>query len=296
MGVELQAYPRGDKDIDAAKAVNLPTDVTINSVIEGSPAQKAGLLAGDIIEEVDGFSVRSLSAEEAAAKVRGPVGSKLRVVALRAGEAEPLTRVIERASVKLEGVTNLGVQSVDGAKVGVIRVKQFSTSTAADVSAALEALSKQSAQVFVLDLRGNTGGYFTGGIDVARLFLPKDALINFVTDKKRNVVTYQAFEDGAYLSEKLVVLVDGKTASASEILASALQDNKRATLVGSQTFGKAVIQTVERLSDGSAVVVTIARYETPNHTDINKSGITPNVAKECPIATKAVECLPRPLV
>ena len=112
-----------------------------------------------------------------------------------------------------------------------------------------------------------------------------------MTDKKRNVVTYQAYEDGAYLDQKLTLLVDGKTASASEILASALQDNGRATLVGSQTFGKAVIQTVERLEDGSAVVVTIARYETPKHTNINKQGIVPDVNKACPTTTPAPDCL-----
>jgi len=294
MGVELQAFPRGGKDVEPAAGG--PTDVTINSVVEGSPAEKAGLKQGDVIEEVDGENVRSLSAEEAASRVRGAIGSKMRLVARREGQEEPITRVIERASVKLEGVSNLGVSTIGGTKVGLTRMKQFSTTTAADVQNALEAQAKQGAQAFVLDLRGNTGGYFTGGIDVARLFLPKDAIINYVTDKKQNVVTYQAYEDGAYLSQKLVVLVDGKTASASEILSSALQDNGRATLVGSQTFGKAVIQTVEKLEDGSAVVVTIARYETPKHTDINKQGITPNVVKECPPPTPASECLPPKLV
>jgi len=290
MGVELQAYPR-----EGAEGEPPPTDVTVNSVIEGSPAEKAGLKAGDILEEVDGQAIRSLSAEEAAARVRGPVGSKLRIVVSRPGEAEPITKVIERASVKLEGVTSLGVSSVDGVKVGVVRVKQFSTTTSADVSAALQGLQKKNAQVLVLDLRGNTGGYFTGGIDVARLFLPNEAIINYVTDKKLNTVTYRTYEDGAYLTQPLYILVDGGTASASEILASALQDNGRAKLVGKQTFGKAVIQTVERLSDGSAVVVTIARYETPKHTNINKQGIMPDIAKDCPAATPAVECLPRPL-
>lgn len=294
IGVELQAVPKSGAPSDSPEAIGAPTAVKLVSVVEGSPAERAGLRPGDAVEEVDGNTVGSLSAEEAAARVRGAVGTKLRIVVRRDGESEPLVRLIERASVKLEGVTS-SLEVKDGAKIGLVKIKQFSTTTAADVAAALEALKAKKASALLVDLRGNTGGYFTGGVDVARLFLKKDAVITFVTDKKRNVVTYQAYEDGAYTTEPLIVLVDERTASASEILSSALQDNERATLVGTKTFGKAVIQTVEKLNDGSAVVVTIARYETPKHTNINKQGIQPTITKECPKVTPAIECLPKGL-
>lgn len=268
--------------------------VSVSTVVEGAPSDQAGLKPGDILEEADGTVLRGLSPEEAAAKVRGPVGSKLRLVVRRAGEEEPLIKLITRATVKLEGVTS-SMESAGGQKVGFIRIKQFSTSTVDDVKAALEKL--RDASTYVLDLRGNTGGYFPGGVDVARLFLKAETPITFVIDKRQQETAYQTFEDGAFSDKPLVLLVDDKTASASEILSSALQDNGRAKLVGSQpkTFGKAVIQTVENLDDGSAVVVTIAQYQTPKRTNINQRGIEVDLQKECPGGKAAVACIERDL-
>jgi carboxyl-terminal processing protease len=278
-------------EITAIQKVAPDAKNVFKSIVEGSPADQADLKPGDVLEDADGFSLRGLSPEEAAAKVRGPKGSKLRLTVSREGEAEPLVKIITRAGVKLAGVTS-SVQTANGEKVGFVRIKQFSTTTAADVSAALTELKGDGVKELVVDLRGNTGGYFPGGVDVARLFLKNESPITFVVDKRAQTTPFSTFEDGAYADVPLVLLVDGKTASASEILSSALQDNKRATLVGEQTFGKAVIQNVEKLSDGSAVVVTIAKYETPNRTDINKKGIEPQVKKQCPSADDAaVSCI-----
>ena len=263
--------------------------VEVSSVVEGAPSELAGLKVGDVLDEIDGNSLKGLSAEEAAGKVRGPKGSRMRLVVRRAGEDEPLVKLITRDTVKLAGVTS-SMQSAGGQKVGFVRIRQFSTTTTADVAAALEEL--KGARALVLDLRGNTGGYFDGGVDVARLFLKGEAPITYVVDKRSQTTKFAAFEDGKYVDTPLVVLVDAKTASASEILSSALQDNERATLVGAtNTFGKAVIQTVEALDDGSAVVVTIAKYETPNRNDINRKGIVPQVSKECPAGDAAVACV-----
>jgi len=185
------------------------------------------------------------------------------------------------------------LESAGGQKVAFVRVKQFSTSTAADVRAALDDLVGKGATAYVLDVRGNTGGYFPGGVDLARLFLRAEAKITDVVDNRQQRTAYTVFEDGAFTSGPLVVLVDERTASASEIFSSAVQDNGRATLVGTpRTFGKAVIQTVSQLDDGSAVVVTMARYQTPKGTNINQKGIITDVAKECPKApTAAVTCV-----
>ena len=286
IGVELKAT---DPDL-AAQADPLKGNggpVLISSVVDGAPSDLAGLKPGDALIEADGFNLEKLTPEEAAGKIRGAVGSKLRLVIQRKGEEEPLIKLITRGSVKLEAVTSK-VETVGGAKVGFIRIKQFSTTTADDVKAALEGFGGD-AKAFVLDLRGNTGGYFPGGVDVARLFLPAERDITFVVDKRQQVTTYNTFTDGAYTQTPLLLLVDGNTASASEVLSSALQDNGRAKLAGTRTFGKAVIQTVEELDDGSAVVVTIAQYQTPKKTNINKKGIEVELPRpDCPLGAEAV--------
>ena len=215
IGVELAAV-----DPNAATA---DAQVRISSVVEGAPSDQAGLREGDVLVDADGFSLVGLTPEEAAAKVRGPVGSKMRLVIQRAGETESQVKLITRASVKLEGVTS-SMQSAAGAKIGFIRIKQFSTATADDVKKALESLSADGAKAFVIDVRGNTGGYFPGGVDVARLFLKAETPITFVVDKRQTVTTYSTFEDGAFVNAPLVLLVDANTASASEILSSCLQD------------------------------------------------------------------------
>jgi carboxyl-terminal processing protease len=262
--------------------------VAVSSVVEGAPSELAGLKVGDILDEVDGSPLRGLSPEEVAAKVRGPVGSKFRLVVRRAGEAEPLVKLITRAEVKLAAVKS-SVESSGGAKVGYVRIKQFSTTTAEDVKAALTSMKGTNA--IVLDLRGNSGGYFPGGVDLARLFLKADSPITYVVDKRVQTTTYKAFEDGDFADQPLMLLVDEKTASASEVFSSAIQDNARAKLAGKQTFGKAVIQTVEALDDGSAVVVTIAQYKTPKGTDINQRGIQVDLPRDCPAGAAAMSCL-----
>jgi len=282
IGVELEALG-GDP---FAKGGG--TGVAIATVVEGGPADKAGLKPGDVLQSVDGDDVGAKTPEEAAAGVRGAPGSRVRLAVRRDGADEVL--VIERGAVKLAAVTTKVAKAAKGETVGVIRIRQFSTSTAADVKKALEELTPKVGRL-VLDLRGNTGGYFPGGVDVARLLLPNDATITVVTDYKLNEVKYTTFDDGVELEKPVVALVDGRTASASEILTSALQDNARATVVGSTTFGKAVIQNVAPLDDGSAVVVTTARYQTPKRTDINGRGIQVDVAKACPLPTAAEECI-----
>lgn len=286
IGVELEARAAGPD----GRAL-----VALSTVVEGGPAEAAGLQPGDVLEEVDDAGLRGLSPEEAASKVRGAIGSKLRLTVRRDGVDEPLVKLMTRAQVKLAAVTS-SLESAAGAKIGYVKVKQFSTATAADVESALASMGGASA--YVLDLRGNTGGYFPGGVDVARLFLKRDTPITYVVDKKENVVEYRTYDaDGAYSDKPLVLLVDGKTASASEVLTGAMRDNGRAQLVGARTFGKAVIQTVEQLDDNSAVVVTIARYETPvTRANINKRGIEADVVKECPPGKAAVACVPPDLL
>jgi len=182
IGVELQTEP-----VEEGKP---QTRVVINNVVPGGPAERAGIAAGDEIVNADGMDTTVLTAEEASKFVRGASGSKLRLVLRSPGEAEPRVLLIERAAVKLAAVTKSSV-AVGGKSVGIVQIRQFSLATAEDVKAALTELLAKKPDALALDLRGNTGGYFTGGVDVARLLLPKGSAITYVTDNRRNVVTYE---------------------------------------------------------------------------------------------------------
>ena len=271
-------------------------EVSVNSVVDNGPADKGGLRVGDIVEIVDGEDVSRLSAEEVAARIRGPPGSKVSLQLAAQSTKEDVRKVIlERAEVKLAAVTS-NLESVKGKKAGVIKIRQFSTETAADVRTCLNKFAPSRLDFLIFDLRGNTGGYFTGGIDLARLMLPKDATITTVTDNKLNVVKYETYDDGIDITTPVLLVVDSRTASASEIFSSAMQDNARAKLIGSRTFGKAVIQTVSPLEDGSAVVVTTARYRTPSGKDINQRGIEVDYPVEaCTPASPVLTCVPSSL-
>ena len=164
--------------------------VIVNNVVPGGPADKAGVKPGDELVNADGEDLTNLSAEEASKFVRGAAGTKLRLELRSAGESEPHVLLIERAEVKLAAVTKAS-RSVGGTPVGIITIRQFSTTTTEDVKSALIEVLKQKPGALVLDLRGNTGGYFTGGVDVARQLLPKGSTITYVTDNRRNVVTYE---------------------------------------------------------------------------------------------------------
>jgi len=283
VGVELAAEPRAD---------GKGTEVTFTTIFEGSPAEAAGLKAGDVLLAVDGNPLSSsISAEETSGKVRGVAGTKVGLELRRVGAGGDVAGtkevvIITRGKVKIDAVSS----SVAG-KVGIIRIRNFSTTTADDVKKALEAMQPKGVTKLVVDLRGNTGGYFPGGVDVARLLLPDKTDISFVNDYKGAELSYSTYSDGMDMTTPLYVLVDAKTASASEILASALQDNKRAQLVGSKTYGKAVIQNVGLLSDGSAVVVTTARYQTPLRHNINQIGLFPDIERACELGSPALECL-----
>jgi len=163
---------------------------------------------------------------------------------------------------------------VDG-KVGVVRIKSFSGTTADSVKSELESLKKKGAQNFVLDLRGNPGGLLPGGVDTASLFLEANKPVVFVVDKKGVVDAQTTLADGIDLDSPLILLVDKNTASAAEVMTAALKENQRVTVAGEQTFGKGIVQTIRQLENGDngGVAVTIARYETPQHHDINKQGI-----------------------
>lgn len=226
--------------------------------------------------------------DDVALKLRGPVGSRVGVTVSRGGEIKDF--IITR-----EPITVTSVRSYIGkGNIGVIRIKSFSGTTVQLVKEKVEELKKKGIKEIVFDLRSNPGGLLPGGVETAGLFLEANKPVVFVVSNKGVVASQETFADGLDLETPLIILVDHNTASAAEVFTAALKENGRAKVVGEQTFGKGIIQTVRELSDrNGGVAVTVARYETPQHNDINKSGIPVDVPTnvECP-KDDALACIP----
>lgn len=284
VGVELSQGKEGMRVIAA--------DVEPNG-----PAANGGLMPNDVFVEVDGvrFDDGNATPDDVAVVVRGPEGSKVGVVVERDGKTVDF--ILTRAPIKITSVRSyIGDKAgVDG-KVGVIRIKNFSGTTADSVKSELESLKKKGATNFVLDLRGNPGGLLPGGVDTASLFLGADKPVVFVVNKKGVVDAQTTLADGVDLDSPLVLLVNKNTASAAEVMTAALKENQRVTVAGEQTFGKGIVQTIRQLENGEngGVAVTIARYETPQHHDINKQGIPVDVKASVDCGKEdALTCLPK---
>lgn len=245
------------------------------SPIEGSPAEVAGIKPRDRILKINGVSTAQLTLDEAAERMRGPIGSRVTLTVTHDGTDAPEDIAVVRDRISLNPVyADLRTLS-DGTNLGYVRLSQFNANATAEVAHALHRMEKQGASAYILDLRGNPGGLLQAGIDIARLWLDDGTVVYTVN---RNGIQDSFTASGEALTkDPLIVLVNQGTASASEILAGALQDNGRARLVGERTFGKGLIQSLFSLSDGSGLAVTIAKYETPNHRDINRQGIAPDL-------------------
>jgi len=241
--------------------------------IAGSPAEKAGIRPHDRILQIDGISTAEITLDEAAARMRGAIGSRVSLILAR--DEKDITEVqLVRDRIALNPVVAQLHSSSQGVPIGYIRLSQFNAYAVAELAHAIARLEKQGADAYILDLRNNPGGLLQAGIEIARLWLDKGTIV-YTVNRQGIQGSFEAF-GSALTHDPLVVLVNQGSASASEILAGALQDNGRAQLVGEKTFGKGLIQSLFNLSDGSGLAVTIAKYETPNHRDINKLGITPD--------------------
>ncbi|VXD23907.1 Carboxyl-terminal-processing protease [Planktothrix serta PCC 8927] len=245
------------------------------SPIEDSPAFTAGVQAQDIITEIDGRTTEGMDINDAVSLIRGPVGTKVNIKILR-GE-QPLDFVITRDRIEIHPVRASKNPSSTG-DIGYIRLNTFSENAAEEMREAIKDLEKQNVVGYILDLRSNPGGLLYSSIEIARMWLNQGDIVSTVdrqgeTDRKRA-------NNQALTNKPLVVLVDGGSASASEILSGALQDNKRALLVGTKTFGKGLVQSVIGVGNGSGLAVTIAKYFTPSGRDINHEGIQPDVKVE----------------
>lgn len=247
--------------------------LTVVEALENSPALKAGIKEGDVILAIDGKSTKNMKIEDASESIRGKVGTSIN---LRLG------RLTQRAfDVKLTRATievptvRYTLRKEGNRQVGYIRLREFSAHAAEQMDRAIRKLNASNVDGFVLDLRGNPGGLLNASIEIARMWLDEGSIVR--TEDRKGGSELTKANSTALTNRPLVVLVDSNSASASEILTGALKDNKRATVIGSKTFGKALVQSVHELADGSGVAITVAHYYTPKGTDINKKGITPDV-------------------
>jgi len=251
-------------------------EIVVIAPVQGSPAEAAGIAPRDRILQIDSALTSDLTLDDAANRMRGESGSSVRLqVQHEGGQPEEIKLVRERIS--LNPVSSELRQTAAG-KVGYIRLNQFNANATADFELALKNLQRQEAGAFVLDLRNNPGGLLQAGIAIARMWI-NDGAIVYTADRQGILDSFQA-NNQALSDQPLMVLVNAGSASASEILAGALQDSGRAELVGTKTFGKGLIQSLFELSDGSGMAVTVAKYETPDHHDINKLGIQPDITIE----------------
>ncbi|MBC6432356.1 PDZ domain-containing protein [Nostoc sp. HG1] len=241
--------------------------------IAGSPADKAGIRPRDRILKIEGVSTENLTLDEAATKMRGPSGSLVTLLIERDTEAETEIR-LTRDRIALNPVVSDLRVSGEGTPIGYLRLTQFNANASKELAHAISSLEKKGADAYILDLRNNPGGLLQSGIEIARLWLDSGTIV-YTVNRQGIQGSFEAFGP-PLTTDPLVILVNQGTASASEILAGALQDNGRAQLVGETTFGKGLIQSLFELSDGSGLAVTIAKYETPQHRDINKLGIKPD--------------------
>ena len=248
-------------------------ELTVVSPIEGTPASEAGVQPKDVIVTIDGKSTKGMSTEDAVKLIRGPEGSEVTLGLRRKGAVISVS--LTRARIAIHAIDSSLNRSSDGTQVGYIRLKQFNANSARDMRDAIRRFEKDGVDGYVLDLRFNPGGLLEASVDIARQWLNKGTIVS--TRTREGIRDVRRATGSAITDKPVVVLVNEGSASASEILSGALQDNNRAKLVGQKTFGKGLVQSVRGLADGSGITVTIAKYLTPKGTDIHKNGIKPDI-------------------
>ncbi len=260
--------------------ITVQNDVlTVISPIEDTPAWEAGIKAGDRVVEINGESTKGLSLAEAAQRMRGKRGSKVKMMIFREGFEKPKEFVIARGVVKVKSVKYTNLE--DG--YAYIRLTSFIENSAGEMEKTVRnhVRNNKETRGLILDLRRNPGGLLDQAVRISDLFLDKGVIVSTIgRDRSKDKEVIHARKDNSFTDFPIIVLINEYSASASEILAGALQDNKRALVMGSRSFGKGSVQSVVRLGDGSGLKLTVARYYTPNGVSIQAEGIKPDIALE----------------
>jgi len=253
--------------------------LTVVSPIEGTPADHAGIQPGDRIIKIEGQPTKDLTLMDAVRKLRGPKGSKVTITILREGSLEPLDVTLVREVIEVKSVRSKDL----GDGIYYVRLSSFQERTTKDLERALEQAQKAGSTALILDLRNDPGGLLNQAVAVSDMFLDKGQLIVYTQGRVKNQdLRFTAEHSNGFPRWPMVVLVNGGSASASEIVAGALQDWKRAVILGTKTFGKGSVQTVIPLSDGSGLRLTTAKYFTPRGRSIHGTGIMPDILVELP--------------
>lgn len=255
--------------------------LVVISPIEDTPAFTAGIQSKDIITKIDGKSTEGMDTNQAVNLIRGEANTEVTLTILR--NSKELEFKLKRAKIEIHPVRH-SVQKSPIGEVGYIRLNQFSANAASEMRSSIKDLEQKKVTGYILDLRSNPGGLLFGSIEIARMWLKEGTIVSTVD--RAGEADRQTANQKELTDKPLVILVDGGSASASEILSGALQDNKRAVLVGTKTFGKGLVQSVRGVGNGSGLAVTIAKYFTPNGTDINHAGIEPDFKIELSDAQK----------
>ena len=247
--------------------------IIIVSPVEGTPAYEAGIKAKDKILSIDDISTKGMDIENAVNLIRGQRGTKVKLEIQR--DARSFFKTLLREKIELKTVTSKVNTTKNGFLIGYIRIKQFNANASKETKDAIKNLETKKVAGYVLDLRSNPGGLLESSIDISRQFVNQGKIV--ITVSKDGFREINKAKGQALTNKPLVVLVDEGSASASEIVSGAIKDNKRGKLIGKKTFGKGLVQSMRSIVDGSGLTVTVAKYLTPNGTDINKSGIVPDI-------------------
>lgn len=256
--------------------------LTVVTPIEDTPAFKAGVKAGDRIIKIEDESTLDMTLSDAVELLRGKIGSEVNITIFREGMEEPLKKTLVRANIQVKSVKS---KIYDGS-IGYVRIRSFTKTTSSDLDKVLDEFRGKQVKKLVLDLRNNPGGLLNQAVEVSDRFLKPENLIVYTQgrteEQNMRFTTHDRVQRVAY---PMIILVNGGSASASEIVAGALQDSSRAIILGTQTFGKGSVQTIIPLSDGSALRLTTARYYTPSGRVIQENGIIPDITVEVPVVS-----------
>lgn len=249
-------------------------NVTVIAPIDDSPALKAGIKSGDIITKIDETDLSNKNINDVVSLIKGAKASRVKITVKRENFVQPLIFDIERAPVKVASVKS---EIIEGKNIGYIKLNVFNENCYSEVESAVKNFTSQNIDKIILDLRGNPGGMLPKAVEISNLFLPKNTLVVTTRGREGSGIeeVYKTDKDPIY-NNKLIILVDRGSASASEILSAALHDNKRSKLVGEKTFGKGSVQKVFDIDNGLALKLTVAKYYTPANISIHGKGIIPD--------------------